>query len=451
MIAARLISRVRACTHLSDRVGEFNPRRVRACTHLADRVKYGACKHAPYGLIPVVLIAIMFSMTAAPATMAAEPMPSLDNILTEAMNNNPHIIAAKAQVALDEAKLNSARMEVARQIVELHGQLTVAQDALANAEQQLDRMNKLGQANAVSMQEMGNVRLAVTTAKAKVDAINNELRYQSGKAGPLTSRTATAIQGTVTTYALSSSSSQAASREQPKGPVIEKLFAAMDKKTEINFKDIPLAELMKFLQSSMEVGIMFDPSAVNYSPADPSTPITLEFKPAIPYGAVLQALEDKTELRFVVRDYGLLLTSKEMALDRNYTYAIDLWKTANTTKAATSSGGSSSGSSQGRKLDDIMTKKSAPVITPTLPPISPAQLPVPTKRTNDPAGVEPQGRGRGKAVPTGDSSLTPPIMPPEQQPDIQPDAPAKPITSFPTSSTEFNPENMKYWAWNTNW
>jgi hypothetical protein len=55
-------------------------------------------------------------------------------------------------------------------------------------------------------------------------------------------------------------------------------------------------------------------------------PLTLQLK-EVPLGAALQAIEDQNPpLKFVVRDYGILVTNEHLAAERGFVPAVQLWR-----------------------------------------------------------------------------------------------------------------------------
>jgi hypothetical protein len=350
-----------------------------------------------HALIGVALTVLMALTTAAPATRAAESppnpnknavlLPILDECLSEAMNNNPNIIAAKAQVALDEAKLNSVRLEVARQIIDLHAQVIAQYQLRDSATMQLDRADALYKRGNVPLSEFESAKTSVINANAKLAALETELRFQMGKAGPVTSRSV-AQYSTGGGYGMQNASTDTtpAQREQLKGPIVEKVLAALDKTIEVDFSDTPLEYVFAYLKERTGITFMLDPDC----PLDSSTPVSLSLK-EIPLGALLQALEDKTVLQqtqIVVRSYGLFLTTKDNSLQRGYTPALELWNGVERPKTSPTPG-----SLEGGRRGKATTGSSTGSTPPTMPIVPPAPPTTPTQRSTTPSktSTSPEG------------------------------------------------------------
>src|SRR5262249_39487180 len=86
------------------------------------------------------------------------------------------------------------------------------------------------------------------------------------------------------------------------GTMAEKVRKALDTPASVEFtKGTPLADVLEYLQDRYDVPFRLLPSAEARKLAT-----DLRIKEKVPLGAVLQALEDTTPIRFVVRDYGIL-------------------------------------------------------------------------------------------------------------------------------------------------
>jgi hypothetical protein len=104
----------------------------------------------------------------------------------------------------------------------------------------------------------------------------------------------------------------------PKGAMAEKVRQALNGPTTFEFTETPMRDVMDYLADYYGINMQIDK---NYF--DKNHPVTLELK-GVPLAAALQALEDENvPLKFVVRDYGLLATSRDHAQQEGYFAAVD--------------------------------------------------------------------------------------------------------------------------------
>jgi len=229
---------------------------------------------------------------------------TLDQALAAALETSPKVMAAKARVTLAEAELSSAQMDVARKIVQLWTERQTRQlfyeDKIA--------ANKMvpGPFPAPFLIEAG---AAVTQAEM-------ELRCLIGQASSIASR--------------GSPSNPTATFERPakplqlpRGSTVEKVRNALLSPTEIVFADAPLQEVVDYLKERLKIEILVDAKALAEAGITPEKPITCDLKQPS-FAAVLQAWDDvMPELKVVVRDYGLLVTTPERARQQGYFPAIE--------------------------------------------------------------------------------------------------------------------------------
>src|SRR5262249_11624992 len=107
------------------------------------------------------------------------------------------------------------------------------------------------------------------------------------------------------------------------GTMAEKIRKALDTPASVEFtKGTPLADVLEYLQDRYDVPFRLLPSAEARKLAT-----DLRIKEKVPLGAVLQALEDTTPIRFVVRDYGILAGEEgQLPLPGGVMRVHDFWK-----------------------------------------------------------------------------------------------------------------------------
>jgi hypothetical protein len=225
---------------------------------------------------------------------------TLDQALTAALETSPKVMAAKARVTLAEAELSSAQMDVARKIVQLW---TDRQTQQLNYEEILKRRNESG------------IAPLIIEAGAAVTQTEMELRCLIGQASAPASRgvhSNTSVNGSV------APEQPAKPLQLPRGPVVEKIRKALHAPTEINFTETPLVEVVEYLRERHKIEIQIDAGKVNTD-----WPITVGLN-GVTLGEALQAIDDLIpDLKFVVRDYGILVTTPERARQQGYFPVVD--------------------------------------------------------------------------------------------------------------------------------
>jgi hypothetical protein len=252
-------------------------------------------------------VAAAFFLSSACACTGAESVPTLDQSLTQAMDKNPGIIATTAKLAMAEAELRNARFEVARQLVACWNGIRDQERALAIAEEQV----KSAEAGPDEYR-FNAAKVALIDAKAKLERARSELQF-------LTGQTPAAVSGSV-----SSDCATTAFRvplQIPRGPLVEKVRRALNAPTKFEFFNLPLFAVADYLKDYNKIEIQIDSEIIS-----DKTPITSNLS-GLSLGAALEAWDDKFhKLKFVVRDYGILVTSPERAKQEGYMPVVEFFR-----------------------------------------------------------------------------------------------------------------------------
>jgi hypothetical protein len=223
---------------------------------------------------------------------------TLDQALTAAMDGNPKVVAAKAKLTLAESEVSNMRMEVARKVVELWAQRQAEQS----------NYDDLLQGKKAVPSTVSNVVLI--NAAAQVSHYEMELRSLIGQAPSALPRGAA--------NAPSPFRQPPKPPQLPRGPMVEKIRKALLTPTEIDFYESPLGDIVDYLKSTREIEIQLDQHALEDQGLSSDTPITFKLK-GVSLGAALQAFDDQHDnLKLVVRDYGILVTTPSRAEERGY-------------------------------------------------------------------------------------------------------------------------------------
>jgi len=256
----------------------------------------------------LVATALVLSLLAANTALGQEPVgparaastegpawagiTSLEQFLSRALATHPEVLAAEAKVASAEAELRRTRFEIARELIMFWSDWKTTEGEVA-------RLQSLYEKKVISLDEM-------IGAKAKLAKMESQLPYLLGTASG-------AHQG-----------GRAASREMgpkrlPQGPQVEKILAALNEPTELEFIETPLRDVVDTLED-------FHKSDMTTDPAVADVPVTASIR-GVPVAAALQLMEDVTPgVRFVVTDYGILATSDTSEHASRYVSANEFWR-----------------------------------------------------------------------------------------------------------------------------
>jgi hypothetical protein len=255
--------------------------------------------------------------TASPSPRAGEETAqTLDQLLTQAMDRNPGIVTAKAKVALAQAELNAVQMEVSQRVISLWNDRK-AQEAIAEKEERnykaLISANQKAPAS-VSGLSLDSSNCAVIEAQSKLARIQNELRSLIGQIPPAVQKSAAVSTPAAQSFGMKTPV------QIPQGRLVNSIRKALDQKAQADFTEAPITDVVDYLrdmicQSQPEFKITIDLAILK----NIST-VTLNLK-GVPLSAVLQAIEDQftaSGWQFVMRDYGLLLTTRDEAEKNGY-------------------------------------------------------------------------------------------------------------------------------------
>jgi hypothetical protein len=272
---------------------------------------------------------------------------SLEDLLTQALKNNPDIRVGEAKVREAEAELHRTRMSVAQKVAALYYASDIARKARDEAEQRYRTSQRLYSMKGGVETEEGLRAAKLTWERAVADvaklvaempALLGKFPGQLGEekigaaADPRTTQAveaglrwlqATLADDTATqraVAALALSRIRVAPDSAPQGTLAEKIRKALDKPIEANYKDKLLTDVMKEFEKHLD-GVPF--RVMHPFPGSPKMDLNLG---QVPLGTAIQAFNDLTPyLRFVVRDYGVLVTEKRN-LPPGAVDLYDFWK-----------------------------------------------------------------------------------------------------------------------------
>jgi hypothetical protein len=316
---------------------------------------------------PAALLALLFVGAAMgeappgpsdPKKPAEEKKPSqLEELLAQALRDNPDVRVAESKVREAEAELNRTRLQVIQKVVihqhtieTLTSAVRVAEASYAAAEAKLrqasadyERLKALKGAATPADLELGQVKIqqaradietaraALQSAKADVAKAQAELPYLLGKGTKTDQETREAANRALYWLSLQKAG-EAWQRSElatphPQGTVPDKIRKALDGPISLKVEQVPLSEVLALLQDKSGAAIV--PTLT--LPRDLLEKKLILNVNNISLGAAFQMLEDIAGVRFAVRDYGILVTDK---LPPGVMPLHDFWKGGEKAKAA---------------------------------------------------------------------------------------------------------------------
>jgi hypothetical protein len=282
--------------------------------------------------LPIELC-IILALAAVGSVRAEEALPSQDQALAGALENHPDIVAAKAKVELANAELYGRRIEVSRQVLSLYGslkqldaQIEASKAALKRSNAEIARVKEAeAKGGAVDPLTKNNPVVEARAAEAQLvqsigqrEQAEKELRLLIGTASPATDPKP-------------STKTTAVARQIPQGPIVEKVKTALEKPIKLDFVDTPLHDLVTYLTETTGLQFSLQRPALDIAGLGIDQPITLLTK-EVPLHAALQAFQDAyPDLRFVLRDYGVLATTKDYSEEHGYAPVLEMAKEAKET------------------------------------------------------------------------------------------------------------------------
>jgi hypothetical protein len=252
----------------------------------------------------------------------AKPAPgSLEDTLDKALRNSADIKAAEAKVRDAEAELNRVRQQVLTKATALHADLNLAKRMLGVAEQSLAIQEKARQQGATGLEAILAAQTMVEKHRGEVEKLETELKSLRGEFAIKGVTSATFSPDGRALYISSSDGSvrfwdvangtgltpQVAPQAPAsvKAPMLDRVKKLLDQEVEFAVDNVPVADALKDLleRAGSDIPLRILPAS------DQAVPIVLKGKLTI--GAWMEAIEDSDpNIRLVVRDYGLLLTTK---------------------------------------------------------------------------------------------------------------------------------------------
>jgi hypothetical protein len=286
----------------------------------------------------------------------------LEDLLSQALKNNPDIRVGEAKVREAEAELNRTRMTVAQKVVALYHSIDIGRKARDESKANYDRVVRLSQTGAVAQEDFRAAKLSWERAAAELAKLEAEMPALLGKlpdnlgaklgadAGQdMRAATEAGLRFLARTQLVADEERLATQRAlaawalsrmdlvrelTPQGSLAQRIRKALDKQITADYKGKSLGEVLN------EFGKLLDGIPFRVAAKVPAGNMDLNLG-QVPLGTAIQAFNDLTpETRFVVRDYGILVTAKEF-LPPGAIELHDFWKSDAGKERPKAEGGSS--------------------------------------------------------------------------------------------------------------
>ena len=178
----------------------------------------------------------------------------------------------------------------------------------------------------LSVRRVGDeIRGALTTdPKSKINPATPRLADLTWSRAPATTTVHNAQPGAVASPAPKPAETlptSSRSLNEPKGPLAAKIRQVLNSTAQMEFVETPATDVVDYLTDLHKLPFKVSEKAGK-------TEVTVNLKD-VTLGAALQAIEDKyPSLQFVVRDYGILLTEREVAKQQGWCSAVEFARSA---------------------------------------------------------------------------------------------------------------------------
>jgi hypothetical protein len=244
-----------------------------------------------------------------PPTKDPAKAASLDQLIAEALKNNPDIRVAEAKAREVAAELDRVRLKVASDVAILHADIEAVKAALVKGHDQYERAKKLHEAKVISKEEYDAAKLAVEKMKAELASIQAKLPYLLGRqTGTANSYDNTAIPS-LRPPGLKPGSAKVAPEVEypspmPDSPRIESLRKSLAMPMTLDSGGIEAKTAVELVCKKLGVNVLIRQKGLEKNKLD------IALKEPIPVGAVVQYLEDELDVVFILRDYGIVVIGK---------------------------------------------------------------------------------------------------------------------------------------------
>jgi len=274
-----------------------------------------------------------------------KPAPgNLEDTLEKALRNSADIKAAEAKVREAEAELNRVRHQVLTKATALHNDLSLAKRMLSLSEAGLAQQESLIRAGPGSPQAVLTARAAVEKQRGEIEKLEAELKslrgefaiksvafspegvalfseWADGTVRVWDAKDGTLLRTLRTAEIAWDISSKAPNAPAVQTPMFDRVKKLLDQELQWKVENADISSALKWLLQAAKTDI---PLRDMLGREGSEAAITLQGTMSV--GAWIQAIEDTDpKVRVVVRDYGLLLTTRDR-VPETAMWVQDVWK-----------------------------------------------------------------------------------------------------------------------------
>jgi hypothetical protein len=254
------------------------------------------------------ILAAAFLLIAGPGIAQAGPQgpipQNLDEMIAAALRANPEVVLAEAKLRQAQAELNQVRLQVTRDVVTAFAERKQHEGQLAAASQVLQQAQALQKRGTMSNTDVEKAKAELGQAEVASAQSDAAMRYLIG----------VGTQMSADPFRAKSSNQEperAKTEARPQTPP-DAMIGPLAKQVTGPFENTNLADLTKRLSDQIGVSILVDANAFGF-PAEFAISLTL--REPVTLTQVFQALADQHDMCFILRDYGILVTSEGRAME----------------------------------------------------------------------------------------------------------------------------------------
>ena len=268
--------------------------------------------------------------------LKAQVPATLEEFLAKALKENADIRLAESKVHEAEAQLTKTRLDVMQKVVKLHADMAAYKAAVKLGEDLLKNRIKLYEQGALPLSAYEAAEKKLQQAKSDLAKAEAEVPFLIGNQpaalafspdgkqllftpGPTAGQII--VWDTVTGKQLSREFFPPATALVQRAPHSDKLRAILDAPVQ---GDVDRDKLLKlFREKAKGINLHTDAFERLHAANKDLLAQSLRLSEPVPLGAALQWFEDTTGFRFVVRAYGIVLSSR---VPPGATLLLDAWK-----------------------------------------------------------------------------------------------------------------------------
>lgn len=257
------------------------------------------------------------TMPGLPKQKAPPEKSKLEEMLAEALKNNPDIRVAAAKLAEADAELNRTRLQVIQKIVTVYHAIETQKKSIAHQESICQALQKSYESGTGRLEVFAEAKQALTLAKGKLEELEAQMPALLGKttrtsdAAAMKNRVELKLLESYKPITITASEWEWVVRPGATGPMSGRIRKALQTPVKVDYKDMTFAAILNDLSKKVEGPPFRD---VFTYPRDKNDKMSFRLEEALPLSAVLQALADERGCVFFVRDYGIVATQPDHRL-----------------------------------------------------------------------------------------------------------------------------------------